>query len=98
MLLTLLISSCSTTHEVIGFATNAKDGASIRTSETVYIIEDFTTWHDTLNNKKVKALIKIKHKSTISKDDLYASKNNIFKQGRIGNNTTVKLIKIELIK
>jgi len=93
-----LITSCKANQEIIGLATNAKDGASIRTSNGVYIIESLNTWNDSINGKNIKALVKIKNKSNLTKDDLYDSINHAYKQGRIGNTTIVKIKRIELIK
>lgn len=98
LFLLFLVTSCKTNQEIIGLATNAKDGASIRTSNGVYIIESLNSWNDSINGKKIKALVKIKNKSNLAKHDLYDSINKIHKQGRIGNTTTVKLKNIELIK
>ncbi len=98
LFLLFLVTSCKSNQEIIGLATNAKDGASIRTSNGVYIIESLNSWNDSINGKKIKALVKIKNKSNLTKDDLYDSINKTYKQGRIGNTTSVKLKKIELIK
>lgn len=98
LLLAILFSSCATNHVVIGEANNAKDGASIRTSNGLYIIDNLSSWHDSINTKKIKAWVKIKRKSTTTKEDLYDSKTGAHKQGRIGTTITVRLKKIELLK
>lgn len=98
LLLAIFFASCASNHVVIGEADNAKDGASIRTPNGVYIIDNLSSWHDSINTKKVKAWVKIKRKSTTTKEDLYDSKTGTHKQGRIGTTLTVRLKKIELLK
>ncbi len=90
--------ACKSNHEIVGIATNAKDGASIRTEDEVYIIEDNYSWNDSLNNKKIKAIVQIKRISTINKNNLYDSINDIHKQGRVETTIFVKLKSIEIIK
>jgi hypothetical protein len=90
--------ACKTNQEIIGFATNAKDGASIRTEDAVFIIDDLRTWADSINNKNVQAKVKILNTSNVTKSYLYNENTKIYKQGRIGKTIEVKLLTIKIIK
>ncbi len=90
--------ACKTNQEIIGFATNAKDGASIRTEDAVFIIDDLNTWADSINNKNVQAKVKILNTSNVTKSDLYDENTKSHKQGRIGKTIEVKLLTIKIIK
>lgn len=92
----LLFFSCKSI-EVTGLATNAKDGASIQTSDAVYIVENLDFWNDSINNKNVKVVAKVVREVTITKPDSYGEKTYKYKQERFGKTITIKLKDIKVL-
>ena len=76
---------------------NAKDGASIQTSYAAYIFENVNSWNDSINDKNVKAFVKIIRKENVTKPDSYGEKSYRYKQQRFGKTITVRLKSIKVI-
>lgn len=95
ILFTLSLVSCKSI-ELNGFATNAKDGACIISDDQVYIVKNLDVWNDSINNKKVRTIVKINKIYTTTIYDL--DKNGDMSQGRIGKTIVVKLKTINVIE
>ncbi|MES2863039.1 MAG: hypothetical protein V4666_02890 [Bacteroidota bacterium] len=95
VLLAFLIVSCKSI-ELNGLATNAKDGACIISDNQVYIVKNIDVWQDSINNKKVEAIIKVKRVYNTTIYDL--NNNGEMSQGRLGKTIVVKLKDIKIVQ
>lgn len=94
--LILLFNFSCKSIEINGIAINSKDGAVILSDEQIYYVENYNVWSDTVHNKKIKAIVKVKKEQNITKYDLM--ENDDMNQGRIGKTITVKIIDFKIDK